>query len=312
MANSIPPAPTPSPPHRSALGIPLLLLAVLGTNWGFAFSLAKIGALGGFPPLSYSMWQSIGAGTFLFAISWARGHSAPLTPTHLRFYAVSGVIGIAVPNVNIITVVGHLPVGVVTILVTLAPLATWGFARIAGLERSSTRRGLGTAIGFAGALLILLPRESLPSPEMTSWVLAGLLTPLSYAIANVYVAAQRPANMHSLTLAAMMHFASALILLPIAVISGNFYLPWPPFAAADYAVMAHMVSASLGSLLFFEIIRMAGPVFLSQVGYIVTLTGLMWGVALFGERHSEWIWAAMGVIFIGLALVTKPERPPAR
>ena len=312
MANSSSPPLAPNPAHRTALGLPLLLLAVLGTNWGFAFSLAKIGALGGFPPLSYSMWQSIGAGAILFAVSWLRGHLPPLTPPHLRFYAVSGLIGIAVPNVNIITVVAHLPVGVVTILVTLAPLATWGFARIAGHEGPSARRGLGMAIGFIGALLILLPRASLPSPDMTSWVLAGLLTPLFYAIANVYVAAARPANMHSLTLAAMMHFASALILLPTAVISGNFYLPWPPFAAADYAVMAHMLSASVGSLLFFEIIRLAGPVFLSQVAYIVTLTGLLWGIALFGERHSEWIWAAMAVIFVGLALVTKPERAAPR
>ena len=36
---------------------------------------------------------------------------------------------------------------------------------------------------------------------------------------------------------------------------------------------------------------------------VVTLTGIGWGVVLFGERHSPWVWGAAGLIFTGLALV---------
>ncbi|HJS30534.1 MAG TPA: DMT family transporter, partial [Alphaproteobacteria bacterium] len=279
-----------------------------GSIWGFAFSLAKIGAQGGFPPIAYAMWQSTGGGAILLAICWMRGLRPPLSPTHLRYYAISGVIGIAIPNVNMITVLNHLPVGVVTILVTLAPLLTWAFARLVGQEGPSVRRGLGTFVGFCGALLILLPRASLPAPDLAAWVLAGLVTPVFYAAGNVYVARSRPAGVHSLSLAAMMHIAVACALAPAALISGEFRMLWPPFAAADYAVMGHMLSAAASALMFFEIIRLAGPVFLSQVAYIVTITGLLWGMYLFGERHSTWIWAAMAVIFVGLALVTLPER----
>ncbi|HJS31773.1 MAG TPA: hypothetical protein VJ924_07255, partial [Alphaproteobacteria bacterium] len=51
----------------------VVLLLVLGSIWGFAFSLAKIGAQGGFPPIAYAMWQSTGGGAILLAICWMRG-----------------------------------------------------------------------------------------------------------------------------------------------------------------------------------------------------------------------------------------------
>jgi drug/metabolite transporter (DMT)-like permease len=35
----------------------------------------------------------------------------------------------------------------------------------------------------------------------------------------------------------------------------------------------------------------------------VTLTGIAWGVVLFGEHHSPWVWGAAILIFTGLALV---------
>jgi drug/metabolite transporter (DMT)-like permease len=49
-------------------------------------------------------------------------------------------------------------------------------------------------------------------------------------------------------------------------------------------------------------------VFFSQVGYIVTLTGLAWGMIVFGERPSGWFYLATGLIFAGLALVNLKRR----
>ncbi len=48
--------------------------------------------------------------------------------------------------------------------------------------------------------------------------------------------------------------------------------------------------------------------FFSRVGYIVTLTGLAWGMVVFGERHSGWLYLATGLIFAGLALVNLNRR----
>jgi len=52
------------------------------------------------------------------------------------------------------------------------------------------------------------------------------------------------------------------------------------------------------------VIRTSGPVFASQSAYIITLAGVAWGMVLFGERHSVYIWAALALVLAGSALVT--------
>ena len=54
---------------------------------------------------------------------------------------------------------------------------------------------------------------------------------------------------------------------------------------------------------FVWLIGRAGPVFAAQVGYVVTLTGVILGMAVLGETHSAWVWAALVTMLAGLALV---------
>ena len=55
-------------------------------------------------------------------------------------------------------------------------------------------------------------------------------------------------------------------------------------------------------------INIAGRLFASLCGYLITLAGVFWGIALFGETHSPWVWASLVVMLVGLALVT-PRAP---
>ena len=96
---------------------------------------------------------------------------------------------------------------------------------------------------------------------------------------------------------------AAVVQTPIVFLMGNFYLPSLPFGVADVALLAQVALSSLAYVLFLEILRLAGPVFFSQVGYIVTLTGLLWGAFFFDERHSHWIYLATLMIVIGVAMV---------
>ena len=59
-----------------------------------------------------------------------------------------------------------------------------------------------------------------------------------------------------------------------------------------------------------ELIRRAGAVFSSQLSFLISLSGVMWGMLLLGERHSLWVWGALVLIFTGVWLVTR--RPDAR
>lgn len=291
--------------------LPPVLLLVLGLNWGFGFAMSKVGVTGGLLPLGYAFWQCFGAGLLLLAITAWRQQMPPLDWRHLRYYVISGVTNIALPNTVSLICVRHIPVGVMVLMVTLAPLMTYALSQALRLEPFNARRAVGMLLGFAGALLILIPRASLPSPEMASWALLAILTPILYAGSNVYIGWARPTDVPSLALGASMQIAAGLAVLPVALVLDQFHVLWPPLSAGELANLAHVAIAGLGALLFFEIIRMAGVVFMSQVAYVVCLSGVLWGWLVFDERHSLWVWAAMALIFAGLTLVTMPGRRAA-
>ncbi|MEO0960531.1 MAG: EamA family transporter, partial [Pseudomonadota bacterium] len=58
------------------------------------------------------------------------------------------------------------------------------------------------------------------------------------------------------------------------------------------------------------LIRHGGAVFTSQVGYVVTGSGVLAGMAFLGERHGWTVWLALAMLFAGIALVS--PRPVSR
>ena len=302
---------TPAPAPLSH-GLSLLMLLVLGTNWGLGFTLGKLGVVGGLHPLGYAFWQTFGGGLVLVVISavWRR-QLPPVQGLHLRYYLVCGVTNIALPNFVALTAARHIPVGIIVLLISLGPLITYAVAQLVGIERFSLRRVAGVVVGLIGALMILVPRSSLPSPDAYLWVLFAMITPLCYGVSNVYLAMARPPDVPSLALGGAMQLGAAVSFLPVALMLGVLHVPFPPQTPAEFANVSHIAVSGLGSLIFFELMRLRGPVIASQVGYVVCLSGVFWGKLFFDEQHSLWIWAAMATIFLGLALVTWPPRKPA-
>ena len=100
----------------------------------------------------------------------------------------------------------------------------------------------------------------------------------------------------------MLLFA-ALGLTPVVIATESFYVFQFPLGWIELAIGGQILIASLGYILFFEIIRLAGPVYFSQAGYLVTVSGLFYAMWLLGERYSVWVWAGAAVLLIGVALV---------
>ena len=293
---------------RAAL-VPLALLVMLGAMWGLSLSLGKIATTAGVHPLGLVLWQAGLGACIVLGFCAARGRLKWLSLRHLRYYLGCGVLGVVVPAVSIYAAAPHIPAGVLAILVTTVPMVTYALALGMRLETLRMARVSGLLLGFAAVLMIVGPRASLPAPGMAGWVLVAMVAPVCYGLVNVFIARYRPENSDSIALAAGVLGTAALIVAPVALLSGTAHMIGPPWDVVDMAVLGLPVITGIAHAVMFELIRMSGPVFFSQVGYLIAAAGVLWGMAIFGETHSPWIWAALALMFAGLALVNLRARP---
>jgi drug/metabolite transporter (DMT)-like permease len=294
----------PSPMPRGGL---LGLLLVLGVIWGGTFSLARTGAQAGIGPLGYGFWFLFGVGVGCLVMALVQG--ARLVPSRglLRFALIGGTFGGAIPSLVMFTSVRHIPTGIMAVIITLAPVITYATALAARHERFVPLRALGMMAGLGGAALIVLPRSSLPDPSLIGWVLFAFLTPTAHGMSSVYAARARPPGLDSWMNGALFQLVAAALVLPFAIAAGQFHVPFTAPLAGELALWAHVLGGIVSQFLMFEILRLAGAVFLSQVAYLVTLAGIFWGWLLFAERLSGWIWLAAAVIAGGVVLVTRSQ-----
>jgi drug/metabolite transporter (DMT)-like permease len=287
---------------------PAIMLLGLGGLWGLSFSLSKVAAMGGVHPFAYAWMQSTGAALFLTLVCYRKGIPFELSRGHLVFFAGAAVIGLVLPNINIITTAKYIPAGVMSTVVSTVPVLGYVLAVAFRIEGFRWNSAVGIGIGLIGALLMVLPKTSLPSPDMVPWVLIAFLTPALYACSGIFSDRMRPDGTHSLAAARGMLIVASLATLPLMLAVDGFYPLMANPGPTDFAMLGQICISSVAYILYFEILKRAGPVFLSLVSYVVTLFGLFWGWVIFGEIHSAWIWASVGCVFTSMLLVNIGRR----
>lgn len=288
----------------------LALLMMLGMIWGTGYSIARFAMTNGVPPLGYSFWQSLGPALIIGLLSMYTTRDTTMSVSRTRFYLVTGLTGIVIPNTTMYFAAPHLPAGILAMIVNTVPIIAYPMALFAKLEKFNWERMTGIMLALLGLMLIILPSSSLPSPEMVPWALSTLITPLSFAFCSIYIARFRPAGSDSLTLSAGMLIFSSIMLLPLVIMTDSFYIFHLPLTMPDWVVLLEIVLSSVGYILFFQLIKIAGPVYYSLVDTIVVLTGLFWGRMIFNERLNNWTFAAVFLIVMALLLVTRHQRKP--
>jgi drug/metabolite transporter (DMT)-like permease len=294
--------------HISTAVKSLVLLLLLGIVWGTGYSIARFAMTNDVPPMGYSFWQSLGPAIIIGTLSVLTTRRITLSAARARFYLITGLTGIVIPNTTMYFAASHLPAGILAMIVNTVPIIAYPMALMSGLEKFQWERMAGIFLALTGLMLIILPETSLPATDMVPWVLSTLITPVSFAFCSIYIARYRPAHSDSLTLAAGMLIFSSLMLIPAVIASHSFYLFHLPLTTPDWVIILEIILSSLGYVLFFQLIKIAGPVYYSLVDTIVVLTGLFWGRIIFNERLNKWTLAAVFFIVMALLLVTRYQR----
>lgn len=305
-----------SPIHSTASSVPradplsYLLLLLMGMAWGLAISLAKLASTSGGHPVGLALWQVCVSGSMLFVFSWLTYGPPPLRRDVLRFGLVCGAVGVAFPSVAFFWSTRYLPAGILAIAFASMPLFTYLLSVALAVERSERRRLAGVFIGLAAMILLVLPDGALPVPGLAPWVLLALAASVSMSVENCYAGGFRPADAASVQLSCVRQLGAVLLLAPIALGTGTTVPVLEAWGTVQWAATGTGVLSGVAFTVLLYVIRTSGPVFASQSAYVITLAGVAWGMLLFGERHSLYVWGALALTLAGIALV-KPRRPSA-
>lgn len=285
----------------------LFLLLAVGGLLGLIGNVAKLAAASGWPPVALLLWSLLGAGGLLCLLALARGEAPSLRRPYLRYYLISGLVSISIPNALLFSAIPHVGASFASLCLAFPPLLTYVLALALRMEGLQRLRLLGILIGLAGSLILALGKlGSGDSPPL--WVLATLVMPVFLAIGNVYRSRHWPEGARPLQLAPGMLLAGALLLLPLGLFGVELHPAWEQAAGAWWLAAEVALFASMYAL-YFVLQKVAGAVYLSQIGSVTAITGAAVAIFLLGEQGSASMLLAALCTTVGVTLVAlRPAR----
>lgn len=281
----------------------ILVLMLLGAGWGVTQPLTKIAVSEGYRQFGLVFWQLVLSGAVLGAVVRLRGQGLPWARRYLRLYVVIALIGTVLPNSASYRAAVYLPSGIVSILLSMVPVFSFPIALLMATDRFSWPRLAGLLFGLAGVFLLVGPEASLPERGMAAFIPLALIAPVFYGLEGNVVAKWGTEGLDPIQVLCGASIMGAVIALPLALVTGQFIDPRPPYAAPDVALVLSSCIHVVVYSSYLWLVGRAGAVFAAQVSYLVTGFGVIWAMILLGERYSGWIWLAMAVMFLGLFLV---------
>ncbi|MEO1638141.1 MAG: DMT family transporter [Pseudomonadota bacterium] len=286
--------------HRARLTGFLLLL---GCGWGLTQPLTKITVTAGYEPIGMVFWQLLIGALLLGVLRWRQLGRLPLRPQTFAFWLLIALIGTVIPNSAAFRATFHLPSGIMSIVLTTIPMIAFPIALMLGNDSFSLRRLFGLCLGLIGVGLIAAPEASLPERAMIAFLPLALVAPFCYACEGNIVAKWGTAGLDPFAVLFGASCIGAVMALPLAIGTGQMFVPGAPFILADLTLLLSSIIHVLVYTGYVWLIGRAGAVFAGQISYIVTGSGVLWAMLLLGESYSIWIWAALLVMLAGLALV---------
>ncbi|WP_415919960.1 DMT family transporter [Tateyamaria sp. SN6-1] len=281
----------------------ILVLLTLGAGWGLTMPLTKIAVSTGYKHFGLLFWQMAIGFVVMTALALPAGVRLPMRAAQMRVYVIIALIGSVLPNTASYQAAVHLPSGVMSILLSMIPIWAFPIALGLGLDRFDLRRFAGLVAGLCAVLLIVLPGAQMSGAIPVFWVLIGLISGLFYAFEGNYVARWGTAGLGPVQVLWGASLVGTVIALPLALSTGQWIDPRPPYGAADLAQVMSATAHVLVYAGYVWLVGQAGPVFAVQVSFLVTLFGVFWARIILEEAYPPAVWGALCVMLVGMYLV---------
>ena len=283
-----------------------LKLAFLGVIWGASFMGVEV-ALRGVGPLFLVATRITLGAVFLLILAYGRGVGLPPRRGENagKIWASVLIMALftnAIPFFLLSWGQLYVASGFAGVSMAVVPLFVLPLAHVlVPGEVMTMRRTVGFVIGTIGVGVLIGPQAfaSTGSDFELLARLACVAAASCYAIGSITTRLCPAVDMLSLSAAALS--VAALIFTPYALwVEG-----WPetmPTASLLALLYLGILPTGIAQLILVQIIRDAGPVFMSLVNYQVPVWSVILGTLVLGEALPPTLLWALGLILLGVAL----------
>ena len=282
----------------------IVAFAIVYIVWGSTFFAIRVGVQD-IPPFLLSGARNASAGLVLMLAAMASGQLPPWRSPDWATALPVGILMITLANGLTTLSEVWVPSNQAALISVSSALWTAWFGTFGARGHPlSPRSRLGLALGFAGAVLLLMPGEGFSFQHLGAQSLI-LVATLCWAAGAMYGRARAPST-PPLMLAAMQMFTGGVVLLIIGFASGD----GPHWQWTARGVGALLYLAVFGSCLSYTtyiwLIRHVTPDKLSTIAYVNPLVAVILGWIGLSEI-LEWTQVAgMVVILTGVLLINTP------
>ncbi|MDJ0945810.1 MAG: DMT family transporter [Kiloniellales bacterium] len=291
------------------------MLLALVVMWGSSFGLTKI-AVSTASADSVVAARLFVAGLFLVVVVLASGKRIPRDGRAWLAFMAMAVLGNVLPYWLITWGQETVESGLAGVLMAVMPLVTLVLAHVfVKDDRMTRRKTVGFLLGFLGVVVLMGPGVGFGLAGSGGALLAQLAIiagAVCYAV-NTIIARHCPES-DSLIAAAGTAIAANLLLVPISwkdlpAVVGSFDL-----ASFLAVAILGVVSTALAPILYFHLIRRAGPTFFSLTNYLIPVWALLIGIVFLEESPGWTAFAGMALILGGIAVsqLAKGRGPATR
>jgi len=288
--------------NRSGSGLQhWMLFILLSVIWGSSFILMKEGMR------SLDAWQVaslriFSAGLVLLPVAVRR--IAQVARQDLPLVILSGFLGTFFPAYLFCLAETRLDSALAGILNALTPLFTILIGSMFFQIKLPIKKWLGVLVGFSGLVLLMLSGREL-SFTNAGYSAFVIVATICYGL-NVNLVNRYLRHLPSLELASV---AFAMLMLPSGIVL--LLTGYPGLRSSQGFIYSTAASTILGifgtavaSVVFYMLMKKAGPLFASMVTYGIPFVALFWGI-LAGEAITAIQIFCLGIILGGVYLANR-------
>ena len=292
--------PTPAPALRMG-PLEWLLLIILSILWGGSFFFNKL-TVAEWPPFAVVQVRvGLAALALLLVVRIAGQSMAVGRELWLAFFGM-GILNNLIPFSLFLWGQQQIASGLASILNATTPIFAVLVMHCFGNEKATGLKLGGVLAGLVGVAILMGPDAISGLGSNLAAQIACILAAVSYAFSGLL--GRRFRGVSPLVAATGQLSASTLMMLPIVfVMHPPWTLPVPSQTAFLALVGLALISTALAYLLFFRIMRTAGPSNVMLVTFLIPVSAILLGSGLLGEALLPRHFAGMAAIFVGLALI---------